>query len=86
MNETTYKIKNEHTGIDIEVIVYDQGDGQIGGGIISNLIDDDDQIQTAFDAVESFILAAACAGIDVSEAAFKKAVETTVDAIFSNLG
>ena len=45
-----------------------------------------DCYNAAIDAVESFILAAANAGIDITTLALIEAIETTVDAITNNLG
>jgi hypothetical protein len=41
--------------------------------------------KTAWDTLESFILASACAGIDVASPAFLEAIETCVDGIQNNL-
>ncbi len=42
----------------------------------------DEAFDAAIDAITSFILAAACAGIDVRSAAFLEAIETTVQTIW----
>jgi len=39
----------------------------------------------AHDAIESMILAHACAGIDIESPAYLEGIETTVDAIANNL-
>lgn len=59
-----------------------------GGRVVSDLRDgsDGDNVQyaSAIDAVESLILAHACAGIDITSPAYLEGVETTIEAI-SNL-
>ena len=40
----------------------------------------------AVDAIESFILAAACAGIDIDTPVFLEAIESTFEAISNNVG
>lgn len=81
-NATVFLITNG-----IQVYTWETPDG-VCGSIESPLSQNetDPDIQLALDTVESFILAAACAGIDVSDNAFEEAVETTVDAIYSNMG
>ena len=81
-NATVFLITNG-----IQVYTWETPDG-VTGSIESALSaeETDPEIQIALDVVESFILAAACAGIDVSEPAFEEAIETTVDAIYSNMG
>jgi len=69
----------------ISVTTYDFS-GEVSGDIRSDLQDEDPEIQVALDTVESFILAAACAGIDVSSNEFCEAIETTLDAIYGNIG
>ena len=70
----------------ITVLTYDTGDGQLGGEIYSDLHDSDPEVQAALDVVESFILAAACAGIDVGSNAFCEAIETTIDTVYAQFG
>ena len=59
-----------------------------GGKIVSELKDESDndnvQYASAIDAVESLILAHACAGIDITSPAYLEGVETTIETI-SNL-
>jgi len=59
-----------------------------GGKIESDLKDESDndnvQYDSAIDAVESLILAHACAGIDITSPAYLEGVETTIETI-SNL-
>tara|TARA_Y100000296_G_C5056276_1_gene197444 strand:+ start:91 stop:354 length:264 start_codon:yes stop_codon:yes gene_type:complete len=67
-----------------------------GGGISSELWEDitdemgDEDAEEAYihnrkmDAIESFILACACAGIDIESPAFIEAIETTVQACANN--
>jgi hypothetical protein len=59
-------------------------DGVGGGSIVSNLKDGDpldygeDEYMGSVDAIEGLILAHACAGIDVTSAAYLEGVETVV--------
>lgn len=75
----------------IVVTTWDLG-GQLYGEITSDLnageYEDggEGDIRVAFDTIESFLLAAACAGIDISTPAFAEAIETTVDATLAWLG
>lgn len=46
----------------------------------------DGDIKVAFDTIESFVLAAACARVDIETPAFLEAIETTVDATLNWLG
>ena len=46
--------------------------------------EEENSIRGAINAVESFILACACAGVDVESLAFVQAIETTVDGIINN--
>jgi len=62
----------------------------LSGSILSDLHDDvgpdDESYDAAIDAIESFIMSAACAGIDITTPAFIEAIETTVEAIGNNIG
>ena len=61
------------------------GDG--GGAISSDLhpsIESDEEC-AAWDAIESLILAHACAGVDVTSLAYIEGLETAIDAIENNL-
>jgi hypothetical protein len=42
-------------------------------------------LKAAIDTLEAFVLAAACAGIDIKSPKFLEAIETTVDGIFNNV-
>lgn len=46
---------------------------------------DDDTELASMNAIESFILAIHCTGIDVTTTQFKEAIETTVEAIWNNM-
>lgn len=85
------KIKLPIHNIEVET------DGQGSGTITSSLKDenvlasnhpDPDAYahNAALDAVESMILACACAGVDIKSNAFVKAVSTTVDAVNNTYG
>lgn len=56
-----------------------------GGTISSNLLEGDEPpdplYKAAIDSLESFILAAAVAGVDIESPAFLEAIETTVETI-----
>jgi len=59
--------------------------GHLGGTITSDLHDGDGGGPDAsIDVLESFILAAACAGIDITTPAFSAAIDTTLEAIVNN--
>jgi hypothetical protein len=61
--------------------------GQGGGGISSDLHDDDeDHVGCAMaDAIESLILAHACAGVDVTAPAYVAGIETSMEACENHL-
>lgn len=63
-------------------------DTKCGGVITSDLHEDDDgpELKVALDVLESFVLAAACAGVDIEALEFVEAIETTVEAVFQNHG
>lgn len=56
------------------------------GKLVSELHDPEDtpEATAALDAVESMILAHACAGIDIKTPAYLMGIETAVDAIWNN--
>jgi hypothetical protein len=58
-----------------------------GGTITSDLHDDDDspEMKAAMDAIESLILAHACAGVDVASPAYIEGIETAVEACWTEL-
>ena len=63
-----------------------------GGSLVSsdlgpNLLLDEEDVegQAAADALESLILAHACAGIDIASPAYVEGIETAVEAIANNL-
>ena len=62
-------------------------DGGKGGGISSLLHEEDapDEYNAAIDAVESLVLAHACAGVDVESPAYLEGIETAVQAIANNI-
>ena len=62
-------------------------DGQGGGMITSDLHDQRDGpgLSGAWDAVESLVLAHACAGIDIRDPAYLEGIETSVEAILHHL-
>ena len=51
-----------------------------GGGTITSDLDD------SMDAIESLILAHACAGVNVADLAYVQGIETAVDACYNRLG
>ena len=68
-------------GIIIEVI-------DNAGKITSDLKDgsDDPELAAAMDAIESLILAHACAGVDVASPAYVEGIETAVETCWNKLG
>lgn len=65
-------------------------DGLTGGTIKSSLHDpgrdsDDAEFDAGVDAVESFILAAAIAGVDIESPAFLQAIDSTVEGLSNHL-
>ena len=74
---------------EVQLEVADNGD-ILWGQVISDLNDgdhdDDIVVTTAFDTIESFVLAAACAGIDITEPPFTEALETTIDNVVNWVG
>jgi hypothetical protein len=69
-------------GITLEL----NGDG--GGSISSDLndeVDGENEWEASVDALESLILAHACAGIDVTAPAYIEGIQTAVEAITNNL-
>ena len=50
-----------------------------GGGTITSDLDN-------MDAIESLILAHACAGVDIADLAYVEGIETAVDACYNRLG
>lgn len=60
-----------------------------GGGTIESSFDKeicDPPLYAALDAIESLVLAHACAGIDIETTAYVEGIETAVDAIFNHHG
>ena len=76
-------IKTGVYGIEVTLV----GDGS--GKIISELRDGSDvpnkEYDAAIDAIESLILAHACAGIDIASPAYLEGVETAIEAIANNI-
>lgn len=58
------------------------------GSVVKSLKEDrrPSRYNAALDAVESLVLAHACAGINVCESKYVEGVQTTLDAIDFNLG
>ena len=58
------------------------------GKIASHLKGDGDspELTAATDAIESMILAHACAGVDVASPAYVEGIETTVETCWNKLG
>ena len=58
------------------------------GRITSDLKSDGDnaELTAAMDAIESLILAHACAGVDVASPAYVEGIETTVETCWNKLG
>jgi hypothetical protein len=57
-----------------------------GGKITSDLKGGNRLYRAAMDAIESLILAHACAGLDVASPAYVEGIETAVEACCNNLG
>jgi len=60
----------------------------LGGGNISSLLHEDgapEEYEAAIDAIESLILAHACAGVDVESPAYLEGVETALQAVANHL-
>lgn len=66
-------------------------DGELSGSIASDLHERenglvlDTDYNVGVDALESFILACACAGVEVESTQFLQAIEETVEALSNNL-
>lgn len=75
-------------GIEIRVVA---GGGTLDSDLYSELVMDDDsddvrgRAKASADAIESFLLAMACAGIDVASPQMKTALVATVEAIGNSL-
>ena len=69
-------------------ITLDEGSGSISSDLKDCEEDDGESeaYDAAIDGLESLILAHACAGIDVTSAAYAEGITTAVDAIANNLG
>jgi len=67
-------------------------DGRGGGSITSELHDKavetpmSQRYNAAMDAVESMVLAHACAGVDITRAAYLEGIETAVDKMINQFG
>jgi hypothetical protein len=57
-----------------------------GGKIASDLKGGNPLFRAAMDAIESLILAHACAGVDVASPAYVEGIETAVESCMNNLG
>lgn len=67
----------------------DQPEQSVCGGIISSSLKDDNYkydhpFNLMMDAIESLVLAHACAGIDVCSEAYIEGLETAIDACVNN--
>lgn len=85
-----YVIELPCYGIRVELNQVDPEDGEkfIGGTIQSKMHDGDAELpfNAAIEALESMILACACAGIDIESPPFIEAIETTADTISNEYG
>ena len=74
---------------DITVIVDGAGVGSINSELKKHLVGDNpapgDEIEGAVNALESLIMAHACAGIDVAAPAYVTGLETCMEALGNNL-
>jgi hypothetical protein len=57
-----------------------------GGKITSDLKGSNRLCQAAMDAIESLVLAHACAGVDVASPGYVEGIETAVEACMNNFG
>ena len=57
-----------------------------GGKITSNLKGSNRLCRAAMDAIESLVLAHACAGVDVASPGYVEGIETAVEACLNKLG
>jgi hypothetical protein len=75
----------------IEIYTYDSPDG-MGGTIVSDLDpcsleeEDEDVLAGVYDAVETLVLALACAGHDITAPSFVKGLETAVECLTNTYG
>lgn len=74
----------------ISVTLQENNEGNKSGTITSDLHDRenglvlDTDYNVAMDALESFILACACSGVDIETASFAEAIEVAVQSISDN--
>lgn len=69
-------------------LTYADARGRRSGNVTSSLHtseDEDEEFNAAMDAVESMVLAHACAGIDVTDPRYVEGVRTCIDACANNL-
>lgn len=69
-------------------LTYADAQGRRTGSVTSSLHSsevDDDQFNAAMDAIESMVLAHACAGIDVTDPRYVEGIRTCVEACANNL-
>jgi hypothetical protein len=87
------KMTNEEEKIEIElpvagikITLNENDEGDYVGAIKSGLHEENETAEekAAVDTLESFILACACAEIDIESPAFLCAIETTIEAIGNN--
>lgn len=75
----------------ISLKLYTDDEGETRGSITSDLhkreydVVLDTDYNVGVDALESFILACACAGMDICSGQFIQAIETTVESLSNNL-
>lgn len=72
----------------IRITVDPSGNGELESNLFHEFLDYDGLIEdaaarAAADAMESLLLAMACAGIDLEMAAFKEAIQTAVESMAS---
>lgn len=75
----------------IIVTLYEDENGDLSGVVTSDLrncIDSADPlpIRAAIDAIESLVLAHACAHVDIESERYVEGLDTTLDAIFNRWG
>lgn len=86
---TTSTIKLPVFGISLEI--YTDDEGETRGSITSDLHERENDLvldtdyNVGMDALESFILACACAGVDICSVRFIQAIEETVESLSNNL-
>ena len=85
--DVTLKLTLDSDWIEL-ALTYADAQGRRSGSVTSSLHSseaDDDQFNAAMDAVESMVLAHACAGIDVTEPRYVDGVRTCIEACENNM-